>query len=39
VNCRCFLEEVVEGVALRGNALVWAGEWYWQVRCNLLIMG
>jgi SPP1 gp7 family putative phage head morphogenesis protein len=26
VNCRCFLEEVVEGVALRGNALVWAGE-------------
>jgi SPP1 gp7 family putative phage head morphogenesis protein len=26
VNCRCFLEEVIAGVALRGNALIWTGE-------------
>lgn len=26
VNCRCFIEEVMAGFAVRGNAIVWAGE-------------
>lgn len=25
-NCRCFIEEVMSGVSVRGNAIVWTGE-------------